>query len=68
MKVVGSKQTSTTDRKLRGGAQSLLPISPVRGMVLPSKNLTPYKPRNYVVSRQNPLFGGLKTFGRGFVR
>lgn len=69
MKIVGSKQTSNATRKLRGGPQSLLPTSPVRGMTFssPAKGLTPFKPRNYVVARQSPLFSGLKHFGKGFV-
>ena len=69
MKIVGGKGLSDPQKKLRGGPQSLLPTSPVRGMnfTSPAKGLTPFKPRNYVVARQSPLFSGLKHFGKGFV-
>lgn len=42
-------------KKLRGGPQSLLPMSPMKGSGVPSfKGLTLKKPKDYVVQRQNP--------------
>ena len=42
-------------KKLRGGPQSLLPMSPLKGSGIPSfKGLTPKMPKAFVVPKQNP--------------
>lgn len=67
-KPLGSMVTSQATRKLLGGPQSLLPSSPHAGQGMPvfGKGLTHRRARNYVTARQNPMFSGLKNFGKGF--
>lgn len=46
-------------KKLRGGSQSLLPASPVKGTGVKSfKGKTPKKMKQYAAPKQNPLLSG----------
>jgi len=68
-RVIGNAIRSGLAKKLRGGPQSLLPLSPSKGSGIPSlKGLTPKAPRGYVAPMQNPArsprTGGLVKPGR----
>ena len=63
-KIIGRAQTTALMKKMRGGPQSVLPLSPGKGSGIKSmKGLTPKKMRGFVASKQNPAFtprtGGL---------
>lgn len=54
-KILGQIQMSQMLKKLRGGPQSMLPMSPVKGVGVPNgSGLTPKKPRGYVTPMQKP--------------
>lgn len=62
-KIIGSAKTTAMMKRLRGGPQSMLPMSPGKGSGVPSlKGLTPKKAKGYVTPRQNPALS-LKTGG-----
>ena len=63
-KIIGRAKTAAMMKKLRGGPQSMLPMSPGKGFGVKSlKGLTPKKTRGFVAKKQNPAFtprtGGL---------
>ena len=68
MKIKGQRVQTPMAKALRGGPQSLLPMSPVRGSM--GKNmmvgLTPLRMRSYT-GKQNPLMSprGLSALGAG---
>jgi hypothetical protein len=54
-KILGHAQMTGMMKKLRGGPQSMLPVSPVKGSGVPNASgLTPAKPRAYVTPMQKP--------------
>ena len=54
-RIIGSAKMTAMMKRLRGGPQSLLPMSPGKGSGIPSmKGLTPKMPKGYVVPKQNP--------------
>ena len=54
-RIIGQAKLTAMMKKLRGGPQSLLPMSPLKGSGRPSlKGLTPKRTKGYVVPRQNP--------------
>ncbi len=54
-RIIGKAKMTAMMKKLRGGPQSILPMSPLKGSGIPSfKGLTPKKQKGYVVPRQNP--------------
>jgi len=68
-KIIGRAKTAALIKKMRGGPQSLLPLSPGKGTGVKSmKGLTPKRKRTYAVSKQNPTFslgGGLGKIRKG---
>lgn len=56
MRVKGQAQQTQMQKALRGGPQSLLPLSPVRGSMGTNMmaGLTPMRMRSYI-GKQNPL-------------
>lgn len=68
-KIIGRAKTSALMKKLRGGPQALLPMSPVKGSGVKSmKGLTPKTMRKYAAKKQNPAnspkTGGLTRLSR----
>jgi hypothetical protein len=68
-KIIGRAQTTALMKKMRGGPQSMLPMSPGKGSGVKSlKGLTPKKMRKFVAKKQNPAFtpntGGLARLSR----
>lgn len=65
-KIIGSAMLSKARKRLSGGPQALKPLRPTKGSgIKNATGLTPFRPRQYVVPRQNPLLspkGGV--FGR----
>lgn len=58
-KIVGHTAMSQMMRRLRGGPQSMLPSSPVKGSGVPNATgLTPARNRSYAAPKQAP--GGVK--------
>lgn len=62
--IIGRAKTSKLMKKLAGGPQAILPMSPMKGSgIKGSKGLSPTKKKGFVVSKQNPAFtpktGGL---------
>lgn len=54
-KILGQVQMSQMMKKLRGGPQSMVPMSPAKGSGVPNASgLTPKKPRGYVTPMQKP--------------
>lgn len=54
-KILGQVQMSQMLKKLRGGPQSMLPMSPGKGSGVPNASgLTPKKARGYVTPMQKP--------------
>jgi len=65
-KIKGHAQMSALLKKLRGGPQSMLPMTPGKGTGIKSlKGATPKRQRGFVVPRQNPA---LSPNTGGFVR
>ena len=68
-KIIGRAKTAALMKKLRGGPQSMLPLSPGKGTGVKSmKGLTPKRSRTYAVKKQNPTFslkGGLGRIRKG---
>lgn len=60
-KIKGQIAMTALMKKLRGGSQSLLPLSPAKGTgVKSAKGKTPGRIRQYAAPKQNPaLSGGL---------
>ena len=60
-KIKGQAMMSAMMKKLRGGSQSLLPMSPGKGTgVKSAKGVTPKRTRGFSAPKQNPaLSGGL---------
>lgn len=55
-KIIGAAAMTGMMKRLRGGPQSMLPMSPAKGAGVPSmKGVTPQKKRQYVTPRQNPF-------------
>jgi len=53
--IIGVAKLNAMMKKLRGGPQSMMPISPGKGLgVKGAKGLTLKMPKNYVTRRQNP--------------
>lgn len=62
-KIIGQAKMTAMIKRLRGGPQSMLPMSPAKGSGVPSlKGLTPKSPKGYVTPKQNPAMS-LKTGG-----
>ena len=60
-KLVGHIQMSQMLKRLRGGPQSMLPMSPAKGSGIPNASgLTPKKPRGYVTPKQRPNWTPIK--------
>jgi hypothetical protein len=60
-KIVGHSAMSDMMKKLSGGPQSLLPMSPSKGVGVPSgRGAAPAKTRQYVVPMQKPKSTKLK--------
>ncbi len=58
-KIKGSIAITAMMKKLRGGSQSLLPGSPIKGTgVKSAKGKTPGRIRQYSAPKQNPLLSG----------
>jgi hypothetical protein len=54
-KILGQVQMTQMLKKLRGGPQSMAPMSPAKGSgVANASGLTPKKPRGYVTPMQKP--------------
>ncbi len=61
-KLVGQIQMSQMMKKLRGGPQSMVPMSPAKGSGVPNASgLTPKKVRGYVTPMQKPNWTVPKT-------
>jgi len=61
-KLVGQIQMSQMMKKLRGGPQSMVPMSPAKGSGVPNASgLTPKKARGYVTPMQKPNWTVPKT-------
>ena len=63
-KILGQAKTSAVMKKLRGGPQSLLPMSPAKGSGVKRPGWSvPKQMKGYVTPRQNPVMsprtGGL---------
>lgn len=55
-KIVGQAMMSKMMRQLRGGPQTMLPMSPAKGYGVPSfKGLTAKAMKRYAVPKQNPM-------------
>ena len=53
--MIGQAKMTAMMKRLRGGPQSLLPMSPGKGSGIPSfKGQTPKIAKGYVVPKQNP--------------
>jgi hypothetical protein len=65
-KIKGQIAMTALMKKLRGGSQSLLPLSPAKGTGTPSaKGKTPGRIKQFAVPKQNPaLSGGLNAMKR----
>jgi hypothetical protein len=58
-RIKGAAAMSGLMKKLRGGSQSLLPMSPGKGTgVKSAKGVTPKKIRQYSAPKQSPLLSG----------
>lgn len=64
--IKGDMALTALMKKLRGGPQSMLPMSPGKGQGVKSlKGVTPQRTRQYSAPRQNPKFtGGLNALGK----
>jgi len=64
-KIIGSAGMTALMKKLRGGPQSMLPMSPIKGSGVSSlKGLTPQRGRQYVTPKQNPVMSPMGGLGK----
>lgn len=67
-KIVGHTQMTGMMKKLRGGPQSMLPTSPMKGSGTPNRTgVTPQAPRNYVTPKQAPTQPAKPKLGLGMM-